>query len=237
MLWLEDSYFLVKFDQIEIAFKELIWIPFYWIGLFVPQVYFGSYLGFTGKASSFPCSVSLVPRSTENVPWYMQNEILAIVGGCFPFMYVAVVTKGVLLYSLLLILWNMDQRCLLNDLSAPSLLLNRFVLDHKCTCRHNCSAGLLSLVGSPSFPSEKHQWWWASFHAAGGTGLWTYFIHLYASLLNKLSSSSTSTWTEFAIFNGINLFFSVFLYLASGATATLAAQVFTRHVYRRMKLD
>lgn len=69
----------------QLGLGELLQVLFYWLMIFVPQVYLGSFCGFKTKAVSLPCSVNRIPRGVENLPFYLRDEFVGVLGGVLPF--------------------------------------------------------------------------------------------------------------------------------------------------------
>jgi hypothetical protein len=62
-------------------------LALYWLLGFFPQVFMGSLLGFRGKKTEFPCSVNLISRGIDELPFFLNVKFIGLLGGALPFVY------------------------------------------------------------------------------------------------------------------------------------------------------
>jgi hypothetical protein len=76
---------LAKKSSLAMPFKTFAFLAFLWLGVSVPLVFIGSYLGFKKDEIKHPVRVNNIPRQIPPQPWYLHPVPSVLVGGILPF--------------------------------------------------------------------------------------------------------------------------------------------------------
>ena len=68
-----------------VPFLTMLAVLTLWFGISVPLVFLGAYFGYKRDPIEFPVVTSNIPRQIPDQPWYLNDMIVAMLGGILPF--------------------------------------------------------------------------------------------------------------------------------------------------------
>lgn len=209
LVWSQKSSAAVPFGTLVALFAL-------WLGVSVPLVFVGSYLGFRAPAPEDPVRTNKIPRQVPEQPWYMHPLFAALVAGVLPFGAVFIE-----LFFLLTSVWLHQYYYLFGFVALVFLIL--------ClTC-----AEITVVLAYFQLCSEDYRWWWRSYLTSGASAayLLAYSAFYFQSKLEI--DALVPTILYFSYMTTISAGF----FVLTGTVGFLATLVFVRVIYSSLKLD
>jgi transmembrane 9 superfamily protein 2/4 len=185
-----------------------------WLGISMPLVFLGSWIGYKKCKIKNPCKFSETEQSIKPHSCWLSPTTLCILGGIVPF--------GAIFVELVFIMMSIwrDAFYYLYGYLFICLLLQAIT-----------SAEISVFITYAQLSRGNHKVWWSSFLSTGSVGLYIfgYSIFFYATELDIISFSSSILY--FGCMLALSLFFSLFC----GSIGFFASHWFTRKIYGTLK--
>lgn len=186
-----------------------------WLGISVPLVFLGAYLGFRKKPFEFPVKFSNIPRPVPVAPWYLGTTFTVAIGGILPF--------GACFVELFFILSSMWMDQYYYVFGFTFIVFVILIV----TC-----AEIAMVLLYFQLCSEDYRWWWRTFLTSASTAI---YVFLYSSFyFSKLESNLLITYL---LFFGYMLIISFGIFLITGTVGFFAGLWFNMVVFGSLKVD
>jgi transmembrane 9 superfamily protein 2/4 len=184
-----------------VPFLSMLAVLTLWFGISVPLVFMGAYFGYRKEALTFPVVTSNIPRQIPEMPWYLNNVIVCMLGGVLPFG-----ACFVEMFFIMSSIW-MDQYYYVFGF----LFLSYLILVITC-------AEITIVLCYFQLCAEDYRWWWRSFLTSGSTA---FYVFLYAAYyFARLQSNMFVTYCLYFGYMGM-ISFGVFLMTGAHTHAML----------------
>jgi transmembrane 9 superfamily protein 2/4 len=186
-----------------------------WLGISVPLVFLGAYLGFRKKPLEFPVEFSNIPRPVPVAPWYLGATFTVAIGGILPF--------GACFVELFFILSSMWMDQYYYVFGFTFLVFAILLI----TC---AEITMVLLYFQLCF--EDYRWWWRTFLTSSSTAI---YVFLYSYFyFSRLESNLLITYF---LFFGYMLVVSFGIFLLTGSVGFFAGLWFNIIVFGSLKVD
>ena len=186
-----------------------------WLGISVPLVFLGAYLGFRKEPIEFPAKYSNIPRPIPMPPWYLSSAFTVTTGGILPF--------GACFVELFFILSSMWMDQYYYVFGFTFLVFAILLI----TC-----AEITIVFLYFQLCAEDYRWWWRTFLTSGSTAA---YVFVYSSLyFTKLESNLPITYL---LYFGYMLIICFGIFLFTGTTGFYAALWFNIVIFGSIKVD
>lgn len=204
-----------------VPFMTLFLLFFLWLGLSVPLVFTGAYVGYLRKPASHPVRTNQIPRQIPRRHWLFRPAVYVPMGGLLPF--------GSIFMELVFSLNAVSQGSIYYFYGALMAVLAVLVV----TCAE------LSIVFTyMSLASEDWNWAWQSFCTTAFSG-----IYMFAYSVYYLASQPAGDIGEGLMVISFVLY-STYMAIVSGAFSLMcgfigytASRWFVRHIYGAIRVD
>merc|ERR1711865_1332350 len=186
-----------------------------WLGISVPLVFLGAYLGFRKEPMEFPAKYSNIPRPIPVPPWYLSSAFTVTTGGILPF--------GACFVELFFILSSMWMDQYYYVFGFTGLV---FVILVATCCEITIVLCYFQLC------SENHRWWWRSFLTSGSTA-----FYVFAYSVDYFRRLGADEWFTYVLYFGYMFLICVGLFLLTGTCGFLVCLWFTKKIYASIKVD
>ncbi|KAC9540709.1 hypothetical protein E3N88_45663 [Mikania micrantha] len=207
LTWCEDSWEVIPFDTIFI-------LGFLWLGVSVPLVFMGSYIGSRKPGSEDPVKTNKIPRPIPEQTWYISSSFTIIIGGILPF----VVVINELIFMLTSI--SLHQFYFIFGFV--------FVMYLIITC-----AEITILLCYFQLCGEDYRWWWRSYLTSGSSA---FYLFIYATIYFFTKLNITGL-LPCVFYFGYVLIASYVLYVLTGTIGFCACFWFTSDDILDMELE
>jgi transmembrane 9 superfamily protein 2/4 len=199
-----------------VPFTTMFALVFLWLGISMPLIFIGSYLGFKKPAIEDPVRTNKIPRPIPQQPWYMNPAVSMLIGGILPFGAVFME-----LFFILTIIWMHQFYYIFGFLFLVFVILI-------VTC-----AEITIVLCYFQLCSEDYQWWWRSYLTPSSSAL---YLFLYATFYFFTKMQITKTVPSVLYF-GYMLIASYAFFVLTGTIGFYACFWFTWHIYSSLKID
>ncbi|KAL0284488.1 UNVERIFIED_CONTAM: Transmembrane 9 superfamily member 8 [Sesamum angustifolium] len=186
------------------------------VGISVPLVFVGSYVGFKKPAIEDPVKTNKIPRQIPQQAWYMNPIFSILVGGILPFGAVFIE-----LFFILTSIWLNQFYYIFGFLFIVFIILI-------ITC-----AEIAVVLCYFQLCSEDYLWWWRSYLTSGSSAL---YLFLYATFYFFTKLDITKPVSG-ALYFGYMLIASYAFFVLTGTIGFYACFWFTRLIYSSVKID
>ncbi|CAL5039664.1 unnamed protein product [Urochloa decumbens] len=209
LLWGEKS-------SAAVPFTTIFTLVFLWLGISLPLIFIGSYLGFKKPATEHPVRTNKVSRPIPEQPWYMKPVVSILIGGILPF--------GAVFIELFVILTTIWLHQLYYIFGFLFLIFVILVV----TC-----VEITIVLCYFQLCSEDYRWWWRSYLNSGSSAL---YLFLYATFyfLAKLQITKA---VSVVLYFSYMFIVSYAFFVLTGTIGFYACFWFTRHIYSSLKID
>lgn len=200
-----------------VNFSLLVQILLMWLGISMPLVYLGAFIGFSKHPIENPSKVSKIPKPLQVTPGVKKIKFVSILAGSLPF--------GCMFIELSYVMGSLWQ---------PTLVYYLFGFLFMCfIVLVITSAEVSILMCYILLCREDYRWWWLSFTVAGSSGVYffAYTIIYWFVKLNILHISSI------VLYFGYMFLASVVYALITGTIGFFASYLFIRTIFSMIKLE
>jgi len=187
-----------------------------WIGISVPLVFLGSWIGYRRDVEELPCKVNSIAREIPEQEWYLKKHLSPLVGGVLPFGAVFIEV-----FFIMSSVWLHRFYYMFGFLFIVFVILI-------ITC-----AEVTIVMAYFQLCGEDYQWWWRGFFTAGSSAiyLFLYSIQYFCTKLDITPFSSS------VLYFGYMSLVSIAFFLLTGTIGHLATSKFVRKIYSSIKID
>ncbi|CAL5048973.1 unnamed protein product [Urochloa decumbens] len=204
LLWVEKS-------SRAVPFTTMFALVFLWLGISLPLIFIGSFLGFKKPAIDDPVRTNKTPRPIPEQPWYMNPAISILLGGILPFSAVFVE-----LFYVLTTIWTHQFYYMFGIVFLVFVIL-------MTTC-----AEITIVLCYFQLCNEDYRWWWRSYLTSGSSALY-FFVYATRLQITKAVSCMLYFGYMFAV--------SYAFFVLTGTIGFYACLWFTRLIYSSVKTD
>jgi len=199
-----------------IPFGTMFALIVLWIGISVPLVFLGSWIGYRKDSTELPCKVNTIAREIPEQQWYMKKHFSALVGGVLPFGAVFIEV-----FFIMSSVWLHRFYYMFGFLFIVFIILI-------ITC-----AEVTIVMAYFQLCSEDYQWWWRGFFTAGSSAV---YLFLY-SILYFCTKLDITPFSSSVLYFGYMFLASIAFFLLTGTIGHLATFRFVRKIYSSIKID
>jgi len=181
-----------------------------WIGVSVPLVFFGSYLGYRKMLPELPVQAELIPRLIPKQVWYMKPLFCILIGGILPF--------GVIFIELFFILssiWFRQYYYLFSFLFIVFVILI-------ITC-----AEITIIMCYFHICNEDYNWWWRAYLTSGSSAG---YMFLYA-IFYSITRMNLSGFVSVLLYIGYTFIMSLSFFVLTGSIGFYSCFYFVNKIY------
>jgi len=200
----------------SIPFGTMFALIVLWIGISVPLVFLGSWIGYRKDAEELPCKVNTIAREIPEQQWYMKQHFSALVGGVLPFGAVFIEV-----FFIMSSVWLHRFYYMFGFLFIVFIILI-------ITC-----AEVTIVMAYFQLCSEDYQWWWRGFFTAGSSAV---YLFLY-SILYFCTKLDITPFSSSVLYFGYMFLASIVFFLLTGTIGHLATSRFVKKIYSSIKID
>ncbi|KAJ1908765.1 hypothetical protein IWQ60_011539 [Tieghemiomyces parasiticus] len=187
-----------------------------WLGLVVPLILTGAYLGARREAIQHPVRTNQIPRQVPPQPWYLRAPVSLLITGACPFGVIFVEV-----FFMLKSIWQDHYYYMFGFMALVGLILVITVVE------------ITIVMIYFQLCSENHHWWWRSYLFGGSSAL---FIFGY-SMFYFFTRLNVSHFVPALVFTVDSLLASFAYFLCFGSVAFLATYYFILKIFSAVKLD
>uniref|UniRef100_A0A251UUG8 Transmembrane 9 superfamily member n=2 Tax=Helianthus annuus TaxID=4232 RepID=A0A251UUG8_HELAN len=187
-----------------------------WLGVSVPLVFVGSYLGFKKPVIEDPVKTNKIPRQVPEQPWYLKPVFTILVGRIFPF--------GVVFIEFFFVLtsvWLNQFYYIVGFLFIAFVILI-------ITC-----AETTIILCYFHLRGEDYNWWWRAYLTSGSSGL---YLFLY-SVFYFFTKLEITKFVSCVLYFGYMLIASFAFFVLTGTIGFYACLWFVWKIYSSLKID
>ncbi|KAL8456543.1 hypothetical protein ACS0TY_034676 [Phlomoides rotata] len=199
-----------------VPFGTMFALVLLWLGISLPLVFLGSFLGFKTPALEDPVKTNKIPRPIPPQPWYIHPLFGLLLGGILP--YGAVFVE---LFFILTSVWLNQLYYIFGFLFLAFLIL-------LVTC-----AEITIVLCYFQLCNEDYRWWWRSYFNSGASAL---YLFLYAIFYFCTKLQITTLLSAFLYFAYMLLIAYAF-FILTGTIGFCACFFFVRMIYSSLKID
>jgi transmembrane 9 superfamily member 2/4 len=193
----------------------IFWLTFGWLGILVPMVFAGAYLGHYQGALELPLTTSKIPRQIPRQPLYKNNLFDLAISGFLPFGAIFVE-----LYYMMSSVWMGFYYYVYGFLLLATLIV-------LLTC-----AEVSILMTYFRFNTEDYCWWWRSFCNGGSMAIYVFgYSFVYYKQLEAFSFST------FIVYFGCMALFSIALFSMLGFVGLAASLWFSMNLFSSIMIQ
>lgn len=205
-----------KRSSATLSFRDLLTIFGLWLGVSVPMVFIGSYMGYRKTAIDVPVPANQFAREIPKQRFFVRWKLHLLLAGVLPF--------GVAfseLSSIVNNLWVHQYYTLFGCLSTAAMLLaltcaeTSIVFTYLQICR------------------EDYRWWWDSWLASGSCAVY-FFVFSIFNLFTHLSIQGGTAVTIYLVYT---LLMTYGIFLITGSIGFLSAFFFVNAIYKAVRVD
>eukprot|EP00294_Goniomonas_avonlea_P000216 CAMPEP_0114552816 /NCGR_PEP_ID=MMETSP0114-20121206/7323_1 /TAXON_ID=31324 /ORGANISM="Goniomonas sp, Strain m" /LENGTH=651 /DNA_ID=CAMNT_0001737711 /DNA_START=13 /DNA_END=1968 /DNA_ORIENTATION=- len=202
-----------------VPFGTMVALMALWLGISLPLVFFGSYLGFKREGYTVPTRTNPIPRQIPPQVWYLRSGPACLMAGVLPF-GVVFVELAVILGSI----WQHRFYYMFGFLFLVFIILVITIIE--------VSIVLVYL----QLCAENYNWWWRSFFSGGSMALYIflYSVYYYTRHVHLVGLGGLLSCV---IFIGYAFIVCLTLFVLCGFTSVMAAFFFNRVIYGSVKID
>eukprot|EP01054_Gregarina_sp_Poly1_P011524 Gregarina_sp_Poly_1__11523@NODE_99_length_14464_cov_198_334653_g86_i0_p4_GENE_NODE_99_length_14464_cov_198_334653_g86_i0NODE_99_length_14464_cov_198_334653_g86_i0_p4_ORF_typecomplete_len662_score77_62EMP70/PF02990_16/6_5e196TMEM192/PF14802_6/0_0038TMEM192/PF14802_6/3_2e03TMEM192/PF14802_6/78_NODE_99_length_14464_cov_198_334653_g86_i044106395 len=209
LLWLKGS-------SGAVPFRSLFVLVLLWIGVSVPLVFVGAYMGYRKPCISLPVRTNQIPRQIPATPFFLRPAAMLITGGILPF--------GAVFSELSFIMTSVWQHRFYYLFGFLTLVVIILLI----TCAET------SIVFTYfQLAAEDYRWWWRSYWVSAFSAVY-YFLF---SVLYFFDSLEISSFTSIILYFGYNALVAYTFFLLTGAVGFISTFWFVREIYGAVKVD
>eukprot|EP01055_Gregarina_sp_Pseudo9_P005469 Gregarina_sp_Pseudo_9__5468@NODE_693_length_2360_cov_93_979319_g655_i0_p1_GENE_NODE_693_length_2360_cov_93_979319_g655_i0NODE_693_length_2360_cov_93_979319_g655_i0_p1_ORF_typecomplete_len646_score205_97EMP70/PF02990_16/4_8e199TMEM192/PF14802_6/0_013TMEM192/PF14802_6/7_2e02TMEM192/PF14802_6/56DUF5133/PF17196_4/0_037DUF5133/PF17196_4/2_1e03PIRT/PF15099_6/0_041_NODE_693_length_2360_cov_93_979319_g655_i0722009 len=199
-----------------VPFKYLFVLVLLWLGVSVPLVFIGAYMGYRKPCIELPVRTNQIPRQIPTMPFFLKPLAMMVTGGVLPF--------GAVFSELSFIMtsvWQHKFYYLFGFLTLVVLIL-------LVTCAET------SIVFTYfQLAAEDYRWWWRSYWVSAFAAVY-YFLF---SVLYFFDSLEITSFTSTILYFGYNALVAYTFFLLTGAVGFISTFWFVRAIYGAVKVD
>lgn len=199
-----------------IPFGTMFALIVLWIGISVPLVFLGSWIGYRKVVEELPCKVNSIAREIPEQQWYLKKHLSTLVGGVLPFGAVFIEV-----FFIMSSVWLHRFYYMFGFLFIVFIIL---IL----TC-----AQVTIVMAYFQLCGEDYQWWWRGFLTAGSSAI---YLFLY-SILYFCTKLDITPFSSSVLYFGYMFLVSIAFFLLTGTIGHLATFKFVRKIYSSIKID
>jgi len=199
-----------------IPFGTMFALIVLWIGISVPLVFLGSWIGYRKKIAELPCKVNTIAREIPEQKWYMKQHISALIGGVLPFGAVFIEV-----FFIMSSVWLHRFYYMFGFLFIVFIILI-------ITC-----AEVTIVMAYFQLCSEDYHWWWRGIFTAGSSAA---YLFLY-SILYFCTKLDITPFSSSILYFGYMFLVSIGFFLLTGTIGHLATYRFVSKIYSSIKID
>lgn len=211
--------FLIKDEKSSgaVPFTTLVALMVLWLGIHVPLVYMGAYIGRSKPIIEPPVRINSIPRiEIPEAPFFMQPAVSILCAGALPFAAIFIE-----LFFIMSSVWLHQFYYMFGFLFLAFLIL-------MITC-----AEISIVIVYFQLCREDYHWWWRSFLAPASSGL---YIFLYSSIYLHSELQIDKTVSIILYYSYMALVSSS-VALVTGMVGFVASFFFVRKIYSVIKID
>ncbi|CAL5039662.1 unnamed protein product [Urochloa decumbens] len=209
LLWVEKS-------SRAVPFTTMFALVFLWLGISLPLIFLGSFLGFNKPAIDDPVRTNKTPRPIPEQPWYMNPAISILIGGILPFSAVFVE-----LFYVLTAIWTHQFYYMFGIVFLVFVILTT-------TC-----AEITIVLCYFQLCNEDYRWWWRSYLTSGSSALY-FFVYAAFYFFTRLQITKA---VSCMLYFGYIFVVSYAFFVLTGTIGFYACLWFTRLIYSSVKID
>lgn len=145
-----------------LPFLSIIYLLLLWLGVSLPLVFLGAYLGFKQEVYEVPCKVSSVARMIAPQPWFNSILFTVLLAGALPFATISMELKAIISS-----MWLHQVFAVFSSLLAV-FFVTAFTI-----------AELSIVFCYYQLIYENHLWWWRSVFTGGSIGIYVFMYSIY----------------------------------------------------------
>jgi transmembrane 9 superfamily member 2/4 len=202
-------------STLAVPWHAIFTLAFGWLGILVPSVFVGAYLGQQHGALEFPLTTSKIPRQIPRQPLYKNNLFDLAISGLLPFGAIFVE-----LYYMMSSLWLEYYYY-----NYGFLLLVTLVVFLTC-------AEVSILMTYFRFNTEDYCWWWRSFCNGGPVAIYVFgYSFVYYQQLQAFSLSAL------IVYFGCMTLFSIAVFSMLGFVGLTASLWFSMNLFSSIMIQ
>ncbi|KAF5819722.1 putative nonaspanin (TM9SF) [Helianthus annuus] len=187
-----------------------------WLGISVPLVFVGSYLGFKKPVIEDPVKTNKIPRQVPKQPWYLKPIFLMLVGGILPFWVIFIE-----FFFVLTSIWLNQFYYIVGYLFIAFVMLI-------ITCME-----ITIILCYFHLRGEDYNWWWRAYLTAGSSAL---YLFLYSVFYFFIKLDITK-FVSCLLYFGYMLIASYAFFVLTGTIGFYACLWFVWEIYSSLKID
>eukprot|EP01053_Blabericola_migrator_P011118 Blabericola_migrator_1__11117@NODE_649_length_7061_cov_165_821132_g475_i0_p2_GENE_NODE_649_length_7061_cov_165_821132_g475_i0NODE_649_length_7061_cov_165_821132_g475_i0_p2_ORF_typecomplete_len638_score93_83EMP70/PF02990_16/1_4e198DUF5133/PF17196_4/1_9DUF5133/PF17196_4/1e03PIRT/PF15099_6/1_2e04PIRT/PF15099_6/0_26TMEM192/PF14802_6/1_2TMEM192/PF14802_6/7_2e02TMEM192/PF14802_6/90_NODE_649_length_7061_cov_165_821132_g475_i039095822 len=199
-----------------VPFRYLFLLVLLWLGVSVPLVFIGAYMGYRKPCIDLPVRTNQIPRQIPKSPLFLRPAVTLAMGGILPF--------GAVFSELSFIMtsvWHHKFYYLFGFLTLVMIIL-------VVTCAET------SIVFTYfQLVAEDYRWWWRSYWVSAFAAVY-YFLF---SILYFYDSLEITSFTSTILYFGYNALIAYTFFLLTGAVGFISSFWFVRAIYGAVKVD
>jgi transmembrane 9 superfamily member 2/4 len=204
-------------STLAIPFLTLLILLSMWIGVSLPLVFFGGFLGFRSEKIKNPKEVHKIPKLIPVQPWYMSSFFSIMMGGLLPFGAVFIE-----IYFVMSSIWLQKFYYLFGFLFLVFVIL-------LLTCSEITIVMIYFQLCSSDF-----RWWWRSFLTAGSS---SFYLFLYSGFYFFTKLRAFSHIFMSIVYFSYMFIISYFFFMLTGTIGFFATFWFVRYIYASIKTE
>eukprot|EP01056_Protomagalhaensia_sp_Gyna25_P005190 Protomagalhaensia_sp_Gyna_25__5189@NODE_61_length_5787_cov_21_667015_g45_i0_p2_GENE_NODE_61_length_5787_cov_21_667015_g45_i0NODE_61_length_5787_cov_21_667015_g45_i0_p2_ORF_typecomplete_len652_score122_45EMP70/PF02990_16/8_2e199TMEM192/PF14802_6/0_07TMEM192/PF14802_6/1_7e03TMEM192/PF14802_6/8e02TMEM192/PF14802_6/18_NODE_61_length_5787_cov_21_667015_g45_i028464801 len=209
LLWLKGS-------SGAVPFRYLFVLVLLWLGVSVPLVFIGAYMGYRKPAIELPVRTNQIPRQIPPTPFFLRPMVMLAMGGILP--YGAVFSE---LSFIMASVWQHKFYYLFGFLTLVVLIL-------VITCAET------SIVFTYfQLAAEDYRWWWRSYWVSAFSAVY-YFLFCILYFFDSLEITS---FTSTLLYFSYTALAAYTLFLLTGAVGFISTFWFVKAIYGAVKVD
>ncbi|RCV22133.1 hypothetical protein SETIT_4G196200v2 [Setaria italica] len=209
LLWVEKS-------SGAVPVTTMFALVFLWLGISLPLIFIGSFLGFKKPAIDDPVRTNKIPRPIPEQPWYTNPAVSISIGGILPFGAVFIE-----LFYILTTIWTHQFYYMFGIVFLVFVILI-------VTC-----AEITIVLCYFQLCNEDYRWWWRSYLTSGSSAV---YLFLYAAFYFFTRLQITKAVSGMLFF-GYMFIVSYAFFVLTGTIGFYACLWFTRLIYSSVKID
>lgn len=211
--------FVISFENSSNAFRPetIFTLIVLWVFIAVPLVLFGSLVGFKKQTVQNPCKYNPIPKFVKPQPWYLNQNLLCILGGLLPFGSIFIE-----LHFIMASVWHHSFYYLFAFLFGVLIIL---VVT---------SAEISIVITYLQLCNGNHRIWWRSFFNTASIAI---YILLYSFFYYHQELSTMVRFSSIILYFGYMLVMSLTVAIFCGTVGFIASYWFVRQIYSSIRID
>jgi len=188
-----------------------------WFGISIPLVFLGSLVGYKKQTIQNPCKYNPIPKFVKPQPWYLNKNLLCVLGGLLPFGSIFIE-----LHFIMTSVWHQSFYYLFSFLFGVLIILIV------------TSAEISIVITYLQLCNGNHRIWWRSFFNTGSIAI---YLIAYSIFYYFRDLSNMKRFSSILLYFGYMAAMSITLCIFCGMIGFLASYWFVRQIYSSIRID